>query len=583
MPGGDQFNALCQQGNAHVAAGRLEQAVLVYEEALRLRPDFAPLHANLGHVLLSLGKMDDALAASERAVAIQPHLAQGQNNLGNVLQALRRFDEAIAAYKTALQIQPNFAQAAYNLANVLGESGDFDAAEAGYRRALAIQPDFDEANNNLAMLLKDTGRIAEAIGVFDASLARRPSQSLFSGRLYSIYFHPYLSQQRIFEDHIRWSDRCAHPLSERIAPHDNDRSSDRRLRIGYVSPDFRNHCQSLFTIPLFSHHDREKFEIFCYANVPRPDSLTQRLRGFADVWRNTVGMSDEQLCETIRADRVDILIDLTMHMSGGRPLLFARKPAPVQVAFLAYPGTTGLRTMDYRLTDPHLDPGGLNEVFYTEKCAHLPHTIWCYDPLTDQPAVNELPALSAGHVTFGCLNNFAKIHDAVLEAWGKILAMVEGSRLVLLAPAGSCRARALQKLGVEEKRIEFVPFQPRAEYLRTYRRIDLGLDTFPVNGHTTSLDSLWMGVPVVSLYGQSAISRAGLSQTTNLGLAEEFAANTPERFIELAVKWATDLPRLEGLRSELRRRMTESPLMNAPQFARDIEEAYRAMWRRWCA
>jgi protein O-GlcNAc transferase len=582
MTTGDQFDNLCKSGNAHFAAGRFEQAAAAYQDALRLRPDFAPVHANLGHLFLSMGRTDDALAACRKALQIQPNLAQGQNNLGNVLQILRQFDGAIAAYAKALAIQPDFVQAAYNLANTLSMAGDFDGAEAAYRRAIAIRPDLEEANNNLAVLLKDMGRIEEGIQVFDRALALRPSQNLHSGRLYSIYFHPHYSQRKIYDDHIRWNDSFARALGENIPPHGNDPSPDRKLRVGYVSPDFRNHCQSLFTIPLLTHHDHAKFEIYCYSSVPRPDSLTDRIRAAADVWRNTVGISDEQLSQTIRQDRIDILVDLTLHMSGGRPLLFARKPAPIQISFLAYPGTTGLKTVDYRFTDPHLDPPSLNDAFYTEKCIRLPQTVWCYDPLTNEPQLNDLPALSAGHVTFGCLNNFAKVHDAVLEVWAKILTTVGGSRLILLAPEGSCRRRVLEKMKLDESRIQFVGFQPRPEYLKTYHKIDLGLDTFPVTGHTTSLDSLWMGVPVVSLYGESAISRAGLSQTTNLGIAADFAAKTPDQFIALAVKWANDLPNLSRLRATLRNRMTNSPLMNAPQFARNIEEAYRQIWRSWC-
>jgi predicted O-linked N-acetylglucosamine transferase (SPINDLY family) len=581
MVSGDQFDTLCKAGNAHFAAGRFEQAVIAYQDALRLRQDFAPVHANLGHLFLSMGRVDEALASCQKALALQPDLAQAQNNLGNVLQILRKLDEAIVAYTRALEIQPNFMQAAYNLANTLSMGGNFDAAEAAYRKALSIQPDLEEANNNLAVLLKDMGRIEEAIELFDRALERRPSQNLYSSRLYSIYFHPNYPQQKIYEDHVRWNDRYARALGENIAPHENDRSPDRRLRIGYVSPDFRNHCQSLFTIPLLSHHDHKNFEIYCYANVPRPDALTQKIRDCADVWRSTVGVSDEQLCETIRKDQIDILVDLTLHMSSGRPLLFARKPAPIQISFLAYPGTTGLKTVDYRFTDPNLDPPSLNDAFYTEQCVRLPRTVWCYDPLTDQPPVNDLPAIKSGHVTFGCLNNFAKVHDGVLDVWRQILAAVGDSRLILLAPEGSCRRKVLQKLNVDERRIQFVGFQPRAEYLKTYLQIDLGLDTFPVNGHTTSLDSLWMGVPVVSLYGQSAISRAGLSQTTNLGLAADFAAKTPEEFIQLAVKWANDLPNLSQLRATLRDRMAKSRLINAPQFSRDIETAYRQMWRKY--
>jgi protein O-GlcNAc transferase len=294
----------------------------------------------------------------------------------------------------------------------------------------------------------------------------------------------------------------------------------------------------------------------------------------------------------IRTDRIDILVDLTMHMRQNRLLAFARKPAPVQVAWLAYPGTTGLSTMDYRLTDPHLDPPavspveppGTDESVYAERTIRLPDTFWCYDPLATEPAVNPLPALETGRITFGCLNNFCKVNDNLLSLWAKILRQVENSRLLLLAPMGNCRPRTLEHFrndGVDPARIEFVEFQSREKYLATYNRIDLGLDTFPYNGHTTSLDSFWMGVPVITLVGNTPAARAGWCQLSNLGLAE-LAGRTPDEFVRIAVELASDLPRLQQLRSTLRARMEQSPLMDAPKFARNIEAAYRQMWRTWC-
>jgi protein O-GlcNAc transferase len=260
-------------------------------------------------------------------------------------------------------------------------------------------------------------------------------------------------------------------------------------------------------------------------------------------------------------------------------LLFARKPAPVQVTWLAYPGTTGLDAIDYRLTDRYLDPIGKNDDWYAEKSIRLADTFWCYNPLTDKPGVNELPASKNGHITFGCLNNFCKVNDGVLDLWAKVLDAVPGSRMILLSPAGAHRARVLHKLG---DRVDFIPFQRREDYLATYCHIDLGVDTFPYNGHTTSLDSLWMGVPVVTLCGNSAVSRAGLSQMTNLGLTEKFVAHTPEEYVKLAAKWANDLPGLSEMRKSLRSRMEQSPLMDGARFARNMESAYRHIWRKYC-
>jgi predicted O-linked N-acetylglucosamine transferase (SPINDLY family) len=289
-----------------------------------------------------------------------------------------------------------------------------------------------------------------------------------------------------------------------------------------------------------------------------------------------------QLTDCVREDRIDILVDLTLHMAHNRLLLFARKPAPVQVTWLGYPGTTGLETMDYRLTDPYLDPPDQTEQFYSERSIRLPHTFWCYQPHMlegeDLPEVNPLPALTAGAVTFGCLNNFCKVNPSLLELWGKVLQAVPGSRLLLLAPSGSRRQWVKKILG---DRVDFVDHCPRQAYLDLYHRIDLGLDTLPYNGHTTSLDSLWMGVPVVTSIGKTVVGRAGWSQLSNLGLPE-LAAKTEEEFVSITAGLAKDLPRLAELRKTLRPRMTASPLMDAERFARDIESAYRQMWQEWC-
>jgi predicted O-linked N-acetylglucosamine transferase (SPINDLY family) len=289
----------------------------------------------------------------------------------------------------------------------------------------------------------------------------------------------------------------------------------------------------------------------------------------------------------ISADRIDILVDLTMHMADGRPLVFARKPAPVQAAWLAYPGTTGLNTMDYRLTDPYLDSmePGVDEL-YVEKSLRLPATFWCYAPFEDAPPeVGPLPALAKGYVTFGCLNNFCKVNEGVLKLWAQVLAGVAGSRLALLADEGAHRQHTLsvlEGLGIARDRVSFFGKRSRTEYLKLYQQIDIGLDTVPYNGHTTSLDNYFMGVPVVTLVGQTVVGRAGLSQLTNLGMPE-LIARTPEEYIHIARDWACDLGRLAGIRAALRGRMQASPLMDGAAFARGIEAAYRQMWRQWCA
>jgi len=360
---------------------------------------------------------------------------------------------------------------------------------------------------------------------------------------------------------------------------------NRRLRVGYVSADFRWHCQRFFVVPLFTHHDRGQIEIFCYSNVRDPDAMTDRIRGLAGHWRDIVGLDDASAAQTIRKDRIDILVDLTMHMDGNRLPLFARKPAPVQVCWLAYPGTTGMTAMDYRVTDRFLDPPERStEEAYSERSIRLPDTFWCYDPLTEEPEVGPLPAKASGHVVFGSLNNFCKVNDALLDLWARVLRETAGSRLVLMAPPGDARRRVLgtfAKHGVESGRIDLAGKMPHAEYLGLYRRIDICLDPVPYNGHTTSLDAFWMGVPVVTRVGDTVVGRAGLCQAMNLGLPE-LVATTSDEYVAIAVALAGDLERLERLRASLRSRMRSSPLMDGARFARNLERAYREIWQRWC-
>ena len=286
----------------------------------------------------------------------------------------------------------------------------------------------------------------------------------------------------------------------------------------------------------------------------------------------------------VRQDKIDILVDLALHSANNRLLAFARKPAPVQVTWCGYPGTTGLSTIDYRLTDPHLDPPGDNDSCYSEQSFRLPDTFWLYDPLIDPLPVNDLPALSNGFITFGCLNNFCKVNDGVLNLWANVLREVSRSRLLLMAPHGQTRDDILKKLkthGIEEPRVEFANRQLRKYYFQSYNRIDLCLDTMPYNGHTTSLDACWMGVPTITLIGKTVVGRGGWSLLSNLRLTE-LAARTPEECIEITRQLAGNLPKLQELRSTLRERMQASPLMDGKRFARNLEEAFREMWRKWC-
>jgi predicted O-linked N-acetylglucosamine transferase (SPINDLY family) len=529
-------------------AGDHDAAAALYRQLLSADPRNAWVHYNLGISYRQLGRLDEAVEECARALALKPDFPEAENNLGSLLRSLWRIDEAIEAF----------------------------------RRAVTLRPRFAEAWNNLGVALRNIGMMDDAVGCFERSIELQPhNASLHSNYLHALHYKHGSDPFTLRREHRLWNERHAAPLKGLIPPHANGRSSGRRLRIGYVSAAFREHCQSFFTVPLFSHHDHDRFEIVCYSDTDRPDALTARLEATTSAWRNTARRSDEEVAQAILDDRIDILVDLMLHTSGNRLLVFARKPAPIQVTWLGYPGSTGLDTMDYRLTDPWLDPRGGDDGLYSERSYRLPGCFWCYDPLAVAPAASELPALRAGHVTLGCLNNFSKVNDPLLRLWARILQAVPDSRLLLLCPRGEARSRVMRVLNVGEERVEFADFQPRRRYLESYQRIDLCLDTFPYNGHTTSLDAFWLGVPVVSLCGQTPVSRAGLSHAANLELPGLVAADADE-YVRMAAAWAGNPGRLAEIRSTLRERMAGSPLMDGASFARNVENAYQAMWRDWC-
>ncbi len=523
-----------------------------------------------------------AIVCFQRALELAPAPADIGNNLGNVYQAMGRTDEAIAMWRRVVAAGAH-PLAYYNLGRALYEKDLIDDAIEATQTAIRMLPNSPDGYNNLGNLFRQSAQIEESVAQFEKATEIRPDYSVaHSNRLYTLYYHPDVDAAGILAEHRKWNDAVAGKFAPKELSFANDRSPDRRLKIGYVSPNFWGHCQAFFTAPLFSNHDHGKFEIFCYSDVKVPDAATAKIRGWADHWRSIVGMSDEAVAEMIRQDGIDILVDLTVHMAENRMLLFARKPAPVQVTWLGYPGTSGLEAMDYRLTDPYLDPPGEFDEFYFEKSVRLGQTFWCLDREAlegpEIPAVNELPATRNGFVTFGCLNNFCKLNQPLLELWRRVLDGVKDSRMVILSPLGPRRDWVRKTLG---DRVEFVQRQSRAKYLAFYNRIDIGLDTLPYNGHTTSLDSLWMGVPVVTMIGKTVVGCAGFSQLSNLGL-RELVAKTEGEFVEIAVKLAGDWDRLSELRASLRHRMRGSALMDGKRFAGEVEKAFRGKWEEWC-
>lgn len=570
--------------NRSAQSGQFAQAESLYRQILNVASGHQESTRMLAWVIAQQGRIDEAAALYRQLLSAYPSDAIALLQWGNLLFQTGRADEAIGAFTRAASAKSDFADPHYNLGIMLRSLDRLDESVVAFERAVALAPNYAEAHSNLGSAYKDRGELDRAIASYRRALSVKPDPRTASNLLFAMQFHPDFTAAQILEEHRRWNDQYASPLRSTATAHSNDRSPDRRLRIGYVSGDLRDHPVGRSMVPLLEQRDREAFEIFCYANVRRADEVTRRLQSSADNWRDTTRLPDVALAQQIRADRIDMLVDLSMHLGGNRLLAFAQKPAPVQVAWQAYPGTTGLWAMDYRLTDPWLDPPGSFDADYSERSIRLRDSFWIYEPMVGELSANALPALASESITFGCLNNFCKINDRVLELWARVMREVASSRLILLAPQGSARQSVLNTLGqhgIDANRIEFVGLQPRPQYLQTYHRIDIGLDTFPYNGHMTSLDSLWMGVPVVTLIGPSVVGRAGWSQLNNLGLAD-LAAKTHQDFVEIAVNLAKDVDRLAELRRSLRSRMESSPLMDQQRYAQSAEIAYREMWREWC-
>ncbi len=574
--------------------GAFDGAIACLERAEELRPGLPDVAARTASASAAIAARVD-VRASEASDEASGGIAEDVLSAAALLALARpvavkgRLQEAATMLERAAALNPRLTVAHANLGMLHAALGRVSEACASYRRALAIEPDLAETHHNLGNALLRGGRLDEAIASFRSAVAASPDRAAYrSDLVFHLHFHPGYDAHAILAEAREWEHAHTSGLAPMPSRLERERAPERRLRVGYVSPNFRRHCQAFFMSPLLANHDHEQFEIVCYSDLARPDPWTERLLGYADRAVAVHAMSDAALADRIAEDGIDILVDLTMHMADGRLLTFARKPAPIQVSWLAYPGTTGLSAIDHRVSDPHLDPyldpAHGDASVYSERTLRLPDSFWCYDPLASE-CVGPLPAKRRGHVAFGSLNNLLKVGEACVTLWARVLRRVAGSTITLLAPAGDARERLLDLFeahGVERGRVDFVEYQAREAYLATYGRIDIGLDTIPYGGHTTSLDALWMGVPVVTLVGSTVVGRAGLCHARNLELPE-LVAWSAEEFVNVAAGLAGDLDRLASLRSGLRQRMERSPLMDGPRFAKNLEAAYRSLWRAWCS
>lgn len=578
-------------GNCHRHRGDLDQAIACYRKAIALNGEYLAAYGNLAAVLRQKGEFAAAVETCRTALRLRADLPEVRFHLGMALAGAGQQDEAIATLRELASSHPDYPGLLVELGLALGKADRFEEATAFFRDAIARQPNSALAHNCLGAVQVVCNDIDGAMASFRKALAIQPGfAKVHSNLLMTMNYQAGWRQKRLFQEAQQFDRRQAQRLAPRAPAFANLRDPTRKLRVGYLSPDLREHSVAHFTRNLFSRHNREQVEVYAYCDVAAADmdGFTRSFEAQADHWRHISGMEDEAVAERVREDAIDILVDLVGHTSDNRLLVFARRPAPIQVNWLGYPNTTGMRAMDYRLTDAIADPPGTADELHSEKLVRLEHGFLCYQFDQPDPQPGAPPCLAQGQVTFGSFNNLAKMTPDVVRLWARILESTPGSRLMLKSRAlvdGKTRERCAQSFarhGIPAERLEMLGQLPgREEHLRTYLKIDIALDTFPYNGTTTSCEALWMGVPVVTLCGNRHAERVGASILQHAGLPELVAASADD-YLQIARSLAGDPQRLTGLRGTLREQMRAAPLMDLRQFVDELEAAYRDMWQAWC-
>ncbi len=569
-----------------IAAKRMDDALLSLSQAIDIRPNYPEALSNLGVVYLALGRHEEAVASCERAVAARPEFAQAHNNLGAAHLAQGQLAQALPCIEHAVALQPDNAEFVAALGGCLYALGHLARAAGVLAQANSLRPGNANVNDLLGSVALAEGRFDAAVLHYSDALGIEPdSPNIHSNLVFAAQFVPGLSSNSIFQAHQAFGLQLESRLKPNWPRHCRPEPRASRIRVGYVSADFRDHAVAYFFEPIMRHHNKVQFEVFCYHNQARHDAQTDAIAAHADHWLPCFRLSDDELAARIVADGIDILVDLSGHTAGNRLSVFARKPAPVQATWIGYAGSTGLTAMDYRITDAYMDPPGLTECWHTEQLVRLPGVNAAYEPVAGCPEVNTLPALGGHGVVFGALNNLSKVNQPVVALWARVLKAVPGSRIMLgnVTDEG-VRARMEAMFALEGIGAEHLILKPKLsilEYLALHHEIDVALDTFPYNGGTTSMHALWMGVPVITLAGDRPMSRVGVSVLAKAGLEQQWVANTPDEYVQLAQSQVQDLPALNALRQDLRARM-QAGQTDAATITRHLETAYHTMWQNWC-
>ncbi len=582
------FDAFYNWGNTLERQGRFSEATSCWEKTLALRPDHVQARTNLANQYRLAGRLDEAARHLETARQQDPLSMPVVLNLGNVFMAQSRHEEALRCFDQSAAMMPEMAVTYNNRGNALRALNRIPEAIESFRRALSLEPGRAEFWVNLGIALQSQGRLSEALDALRKSLALNPDYAPAHGSvLFTLHYDPNLDSRSLVEEHRRWADRHARPLARPATAFDGRRDPDKRLRIGYVSADFRQHPVAFFTAPVFAAHDRASFEVVLYATLSRHDGWTERVRDGADLFCDASALSDSELAGRIGSDQIDLLVDLSGHTSGNRLLVFARRPAPVQLSWLGYFNTTGMEAMDYLVVDSIVSPPAEPSLF-VEKPLRLAGCYLSYSGPEYAPPVSAPPSLQRGFTTYGCFNTLSKITPEVIGLWARILHAAPRSRLILKnAILDDPLSRQLYQEsfaghGIAPERVSLYGSSPHAGLLATYGEVDIALDPFPYNGGTTTCEALWMGVPVVTLAGGQFVSRVGATILEHAGCAE-WIARTPGQYMEKALALGSDPARLVRIRARLRQQTQRSTLGDTVRFTRSWESALRSVWKSWCA
>jgi len=563
-----------------------DEAIQSYHQAIAINPGYAEAYNNLGTVLQKQFKLDEAETSYRKAIAINSDYAEAHNNLGNALKELNHLDKAESSYRTAIAIRPDYAKAHNNLGNTQKELGNLEDAIACFHKALDIWPDYAEAHNNLGNTLKELGELDDAVASFRKALAIRPDFiQAHDNILLTEQYRIGNTSKTLFQLHRQWDAQHGKKFQPSWPKHSNTGEPARRIRIGFVSPDLGRHPVGYFVVRLLENLPEKEIETVVYSELV-DDDLTQRIKTAANVWHNVSGIPDDKLATMIINDGIDIVIDLAGHSANNRLLVFARKPAPLQVSWAGYVGTTGLSAIDYLISDRYSTPVD-EEPFYQEKIIRMPDGWLCYDPPDYAPAVGEAPFKQNGRVTFGSFSNPAKINEEVVHVWAIILTAVANSQLLIKYKGINSRANAerlsalFEEEGLDASRLILEGPSSHVDLLARYNDIDIALDPFPYSGGLTTYEALWMGVPVITVPGRTFASRHSFSHLSTLGL-HELSARDQDEYVSLAVGLANDGGKLVRLRAELREMMASSPICNGEKFAIGFATRMREIWRYWC-